>query len=112
MMAVMGHLQVAHVDFFLSDGRQLLNGVNFRVGRGSETALDRPERNGQDHAAADHLRGHQRRRGTVTTSGGLGVMRQFVGQVRDESTVRDLLLSVAPPAVAAAGRRSTRPSWR
>jgi len=39
----------------------------------------------------------------VTISGGLGVMRQFVGSVRDSSTVRDLLLSVAPPRVRAAG---------
>ena len=29
-------------------------------------------------------------------------MRQFVGSVRDDSTVRDLLVSVAPPAVRAA----------
>ncbi len=35
--------------------------------------------------------------GTVTVSGGLGVMPQFVGSVRDERTVRDLLVSVAPP---------------
>ena len=37
--------------------------------------------------------------GVVTRSGGLGVMRQFVGSVRDESTVRDLLVPVAPPRV-------------
>ena len=35
-------------------------------------------------------------------SGGLGIMRQFVGSVRDDTTVRDLLLSVAPPRVRAA----------
>ncbi|MDJ0113682.1 ATP-binding cassette domain-containing protein, partial [Rhodococcus erythropolis] len=37
--------------------------------------------------------------GAVTRSGTLGVMRQFVGQVRDESTVRDLLLSVSPARI-------------
>jgi ATPase subunit of ABC transporter with duplicated ATPase domains len=31
--------------------------------------------------------------------GGLGVMRQFVGNVRDESSVGDLLVSVAPPRI-------------
>src|SRR5206468_298478 len=41
--------------------------------------------------------------GAVTSSGGLGVMRQFIGSVRDGSTVRDLLLGVAPPAVRQAG---------
>src|SRR5262245_42264470 len=32
--------------------------------------------------------------GTVAHSGGLGVMRQFVGGIRDDSSVRDLLLSL------------------
>jgi ATPase subunit of ABC transporter with duplicated ATPase domains len=42
--------------------------------------------------------------GTVTTSGGLGVMPQFVGSVRDERTVRDLLVSVARPVIRDAAR--------
>ena len=42
--------------------------------------------------------------GTVKRSGGVGVMRQFIGSVRDESTVRDLLVSVAPPRVREAAR--------
>ena len=42
--------------------------------------------------------------GTVTISGATGVMPQFVGSVRDERTVRDLLVSVAPPAVRQAAR--------
>src|SRR6185503_13570418 len=37
--------------------------------------------------------------GTIVRSGGLGVMRQFIGGVRDATTVRALLASVAPPAV-------------
>ena len=40
----------------------------------------------------------------MTTSGGLGVMPQFVGSVRDDRTVRDLLVSVARPAIAGAAR--------
>ena len=43
--------------------------------------------------------------GTVSSSGGLGVMRQFVGGIRDTSTVRDLLLSIAAPRVRAAAER-------
>jgi ATPase subunit of ABC transporter with duplicated ATPase domains len=42
--------------------------------------------------------------GTVSGSGGLGVMQQFVGSVRDDRTVRDLLISVAPPRIRAAAR--------
>ena len=41
--------------------------------------------------------------GTVVREGGVGVMRQFVGSVRDDSTVRDLLVNLAPPAVREAG---------
>ncbi len=37
--------------------------------------------------------------GTITTSGGLGVMPQFVGSVRDDRTVRDLLVSVSRPSI-------------
>jgi ATPase subunit of ABC transporter with duplicated ATPase domains len=41
--------------------------------------------------------------GTVTRSGGLGVMRQMVGAgLGDDPTIADLLLSVAPPRVRAA----------
>src|SRR4029077_3139405 len=32
-------------------------------------------------------------------SGGLGVMRQFIGGIRDSTTVHELLLSVAPPRI-------------
>lgn len=37
-------------------------------------------------------------------SGGLGVMRQFVGSVRDGRTVRDLLVSVAQPRIREAAQ--------
>ena len=46
--------------------------------------------------------------GAVTRSGGLGVMRQFIGKVRDDTTVRDLLVSVAPDAVTMAAPVSRR----
>jgi ATPase subunit of ABC transporter with duplicated ATPase domains len=38
-------------------------------------------------------------KGSVSITGGLGVMRQFIGSVRDESTIRDILISVAPKAI-------------
>lgn len=95
----MTHLNIADVDYFLPDGRQLLSGVSFRVGNGAKTALIGPNGTGKTtllrilagDAVADE--------GAVTRSGTLGVMRQFVGQVRDESTVRDLLLSVSPARI-------------
>ena len=42
--------------------------------------------------------------GTVSVGGGLGVMPQFVGSLADDRTVRDLLVSVAPPRLRQADR--------
>jgi hypothetical protein len=39
-------------------------------------------------------------------------MRQFVGSMRDETSVRDLLVSVAPPRRARRPRLWTPRSWR
>ncbi|WP_434616345.1 ABC-F family ATP-binding cassette domain-containing protein [Arthrobacter sp. A5] len=99
----MGHIDVANIDYFLSDGRQLLNGVNFRVADGAKTALIGPNGTGKTtllRIIAGDLVADE---GAVSKSGNLGVMRQFVGQVRDETTVRELLLSVASPDIRAAG---------
>jgi len=95
----MGHLEAAHVDYYLPDGRALLSDVSFRVGDGAVVALVGPNGAGKTtllRLLSGELQPHQ---GTMTVSGGLGVMAQFVGSVRDERTVRDLLLSVAPPRI-------------
>jgi ATPase subunit of ABC transporter with duplicated ATPase domains len=42
--------------------------------------------------------------GSVAKTGGLGVMRQFIGSMRDDTTVRDLLLSLAAPDIREAGQ--------
>src|ERR1700729_367856 len=101
-MARMGHLEVAHVDYYLPDGRLLLTDASFRVGQGDVVALVGPNGAGKStllKLASGELKPDS---GTVTTSGGLGVMPQFVGSVRDERTVRDLLVAVARPPVRAA----------
>src|SRR6201995_3891484 len=104
MMRAMGHLQVSHLDYYLPDGRLLLNDVSFRVGQTEVAALVGP--NGAGKTTLLRLLSGELKpdSGTVTTSGGLGVMPQFVGSVRDERTVRDLLVSVARPAIRAAGQ--------
>src|SRR5690349_21780948 len=43
--------------------------------------------------------------GTVARTGGLGVMRQFIGMIGDDRTLYDLALELAPPALQAAGTR-------
>ena len=100
----MAHLDVSNIDYFLSDGRQLLNAVSFRVGEGHKTALIGPNGTGKTtllRIIAGDLTADE---GAVTRSGALGIMRQFVGQVRDDTTVRDLLVSAAPPALARAAK--------
>jgi ATPase subunit of ABC transporter with duplicated ATPase domains len=100
----MGHLEVAHLEYYLPDGRPLIGDASFRVGEGSVTALVGPNGAGKStllKLIAGDLQPHA---GTVTVSGGLGVMPQFVGSVRDERTVRDLLVSVAPPRIREAAK--------
>jgi ATPase subunit of ABC transporter with duplicated ATPase domains len=100
-----GHIEVAHVSHALPDGRVLLDDVSFRVGDGMVAALVGPNGAGKTTlmrlAAADLVP----QSGSVTSSGGIGVMRQFVGGIRDDSTVRDLLLSIAAPRAQQAATR-------
>ncbi|KXO91449.1 ABC-F family ATP-binding cassette domain-containing protein [Tsukamurella tyrosinosolvens] len=100
----MGHLEATHVEYYLPDGRALLGDVSFRIGDGAVAAL--VGRNGAGKTTllrllAGELDPHG---GAVTSSGGVGVMPQFIGSVRDDRTVRDLLLSVSPPRLQAAAR--------
>jgi ATPase subunit of ABC transporter with duplicated ATPase domains len=104
-----GHVDLSRVRFTLPDGRVLLDDVSFRVGEGAKAALVGANGAGKTtllRIVAGDLDPHD---GTVTRSGGLGVMRQFIGTARwregrrtasgEPPTVRDLLVSVAPPAV-------------
>ncbi|MDI9884003.1 ATP-binding cassette domain-containing protein [Streptomyces sp. HNM0645] len=111
----MGHLEAAHLEYFLPDGRVLLGDVSFRVGEGSVVALVGANGAGKTtllRLLSGELKPHG---GTVSVSGGLGVMPQFVGSAgappapggqrgSDEHTVRDLLVSVAPPRIRDAAR--------
>jgi ATPase subunit of ABC transporter with duplicated ATPase domains len=100
----MGHLEVAHLEYYLPDGRPLIGDASFRVGEGSITALVGPNGAGKStllRLIDGELQPHA---GTVTVSGGLGVMPQFVGSVRDDRTVRDLLVSVAPARIREAAK--------
>ncbi|MEG3615683.1 ABC-F family ATP-binding cassette domain-containing protein [Isoptericola haloaureus] len=100
----MGHLEVAHVSYVLPDGRGLLDDVSFRVGEGSTTALVGPNGAGKTTLLRILTGALRPDAGTVTASGGLGVMSQFVGSVRDATTVRQLLASVAPDRIRQAAR--------
>jgi sulfate-transporting ATPase len=92
------------VGHLLPDGRTLFADVSFRVGDGAKVALVGPNGAGKTtllRLVAGEL---EPAGGSIARSGGLGVMRQFIGSIAD-GTVADLALSLAPPAVRAAGER-------
>src|SRR5690349_14796439 len=99
----MGFVDVQKLQYVLPDGRVLFDDVSFRVGDGAKTALVGANGTGKttllriiagDVAPSD---------GSVARDGGLGVMRQFIGSIRDDTIVRDLLLALSPPPVRDAG---------
>ncbi|WP_404349991.1 ATP-binding cassette domain-containing protein [Phycicoccus jejuensis] len=104
----MGHLDIAGVGYALPDGRPLLREVSLRVGEGAKVALVGPNGTGKTTLLRILAGDLVAQDGVVTRSGGLGVMRQFIGKVRDGSSVKDLLVSVAPDAIRAAAAEVER----
>jgi ATPase subunit of ABC transporter with duplicated ATPase domains len=100
-----GHVEVAHLSHALPDGRVLLDDISFRVGDGSTVALIGPNGAGKTTLLRLIAGDATPRNGSITQSGGLGVMRQFIGGIRDETTVRDLLLSIASQRLRDAAAR-------
>jgi ATPase subunit of ABC transporter with duplicated ATPase domains len=100
-----GHVEVAHLSHALPDGRVLLDDVSFRAGDGSVVALVGPNGAGKTTLMRIIAGDVPAQSGTVTSSGGLGVMRQFVGGIRDETSVRDLLLSIGAQRLRDAAAR-------
>ena len=98
-LRTVGHVDIAGVSFSLPDGRPLLRRLSLRVGEGAEIAPIGPNGTGKTTLTRIISGDLVADEGAVTRSGGLGVMRQFVGQLRDDSTGRDLLVTVAPAKV-------------
>jgi ATPase subunit of ABC transporter with duplicated ATPase domains len=105
-------VEVAHLSHWLPDGRLLIDDASFRVGEGTTAALVGPNGAGKTTLIRLVAGDVAPQAGTVSFSGGLGIMRQFVGGIRvtegaagrtdagsitGRSSVRDLLISVAPP---------------
>ena len=101
----MGYVDVANLSYTLADGRVLFADVSFRVGEGARVALVGANGTGKTTLLRIVAGDLMPTSGNVGRAGGLGVMRQFIGSIRDESTVRDLLLSLAPDPLQVAGAR-------
>ncbi|MCC2335942.1 ABC-F family ATP-binding cassette domain-containing protein [Cellulomonas wangsupingiae] len=103
----MGHLDVGGVGYTLPDGRPLLHDVTFRVPEGARVALVGPNGVGKSTLLRIVTGDTSPHAGSVQRSGGLGVMRQDVGRIDDDRSVRDLLADLAPPAVRSAAAELT-----
>jgi energy-dependent translational throttle protein EttA len=100
-----GHIDVAGVGHTLPDGRELFADASFRVGQGQKVALVGPNGAGKTTLLRMIAGDLPVPVGIVTRTGGVGVMRQFIGSVTDTITLADLALSLAPPQVRDAGAR-------
>ena len=98
----MGYVEVAGVGHVLPDGRPLLDDVGFRVGDGVKAALVGANGAGKTTLLRMIAGDETPQRGTIGRAGGVGVMRQFIGSVRDGTTVQDFLVQLSPPALQAA----------
>ncbi|MDA3624204.1 ATP-binding cassette domain-containing protein [Saccharopolyspora sp. WRP15-2] len=104
----MGHVDLQKVNYVLPDGRVLLDDVSFRVGDGAKTALVGPNGSGKTTLLRLVSGDLTPTEGSIARSGGLGVMRQFIGHARDDSTVHDLLVSLSAPRIRAAAEKLER----
>ena len=95
----MGHVELSGIGYHLPDGRVLLDDVSLRVGEGSVVALVGPNGAGKTTLLKIIAGDLTPTTGSVSRSGGLGVMRQFIGSIRDASSVRDLLFSLSSTAL-------------
>ena len=80
----MGQINVIGVEYALSDGRVLLNDVSFRVGDGAKVALIGANGVGKTTLFRMIAGDLQPDEGQIIVTGGLGIMRQFIGSIRDE----------------------------
>ncbi|MEU3269765.1 ATP-binding cassette domain-containing protein [Saccharomonospora sp. NPDC006951] len=97
----MAHLDIASVAYTLADGRPLLRDVSFGVGEGERVALIGANGAGKSTLLRIVTGALSPESGAVTREGSLGVMRQFI----PGGTVRESLLSVAPPVIREAAAK-------
>jgi energy-dependent translational throttle protein EttA len=104
-----GAIQVSQLGWRLPGGRDLLRNVSFTVGDGERAALVGANGVGKSTLLRLIAKELTPTTGTVTVDGRVGMMRQLVGRRPGmdgaPTTVRELLVSVAPPDLRAAAVR-------
>jgi len=100
-----GSIDVNGVSFSLPDGRPLLRDLSFRVDEGSVTALVGPNGAGKTTLFGLITGELEPDDGSLSINGQLAVMGQFIGSIRDDTTVHELLVRIAPPTIRGAAQR-------
>src|SRR6202051_5325066 len=98
----MGFIDVSELSYSIG-GPVLCPDVSFRVGEGSKVALVGANGTGKTTLLRLIAGDITAETGTISSSGGVGVMRQFIGSNGGATTVRDLLLGLAPEPICDAG---------
>ena len=98
----MGFIDVSELSYSIG-GDQLFHDVSFRVGEGSKVALVGANGTGKTTLLRLIAGDIRPKSGTISNSGGIGVMRQFIGSAGGATTVRDFLLGLAPKPIRVAG---------
>jgi ATPase subunit of ABC transporter with duplicated ATPase domains len=98
----MGYVEVAGLGHVLADGRVLLGDAAFRVGEGAKAALVGANGAGKTTLLRLIAGDEAPQTGTVSRTGGVGVMRQFIGSVRDGTTIEEFLIQLSPPRLRSA----------
>src|ERR1700689_5113718 len=98
----MGFIDVSDLTYSIG-GHNLFHDVSFRVGEGSKVAIVGANGTGKTTLLRLIAGDITAETGTISRSGGGGVMRQFIGSAGGTDTVRDFLLGLAPDAVRATG---------
>ncbi|NEB12233.1 ABC-F family ATP-binding cassette domain-containing protein [Streptomyces coelicoflavus] len=95
----MGFIEVADLHYSMADGRLLFHDTSFKVGEGDKMALIGANGTGKTtllRLITGELAAHS---GTVRVVGELGVMPQFIGSVRNSTSVLEFLVSLSPQGI-------------
>lgn len=97
-----GHLRLTDIAVAYADGETFLSDVDASVSAGERAVLVGPNGSGKTSLLRVISGELPPIEGDCVAQGGLAVMPQFIGGIRDDSTVRDLCVSLSGPAVRTA----------